>query len=171
MRLVEKVEVKVMTNLEGNVNLALELLVTIVASWVTRNLNAKFSKEIRRSQMSSQTKLTHRRKKRNALCRWRQKMTSSSYEKTTTSTLHVMIVLGQLTQVFPSTSVHTGFFSSYRSGDFGTTKMGNFATSKIVGIGDVTLMTDTGYKFVLMDGSQICTSTLSKSKSSTMPSW
>lgn len=71
VRLVEKVEVEVMTNLEGNLNLAPELLVTIVASWVTRNLNAKFSKEIRRLPMSSQTKLTPRRKKRNALQHWR----------------------------------------------------------------------------------------------------
>jgi len=44
---------------------------------------------------------------------------------------------------------HEGFFSSYQKGDFGMVKMDNHVTSKIVGIGDVTLMTENGSKLVL----------------------
>ena len=46
---------------------------------------------------------------------------------------------------------HVGFFTSYRSGNFGSVKMGNRVTSKIVGIGEVTLMTDLGYKLILKE--------------------
>ena len=46
---------------------------------------------------------------------------------------------------------HEGFFSSNRNGDFGTMKMGNHVTSKIVGIGEVTLMTGDGRKLVLKE--------------------
>ena len=44
---------------------------------------------------------------------------------------------------------HEGFFSSCQKGDFGMMKMGNHVTSKIVGIGEVTLMTENGSKLVL----------------------
>ena len=43
------------------------------------------------------------------------------------------------------------FFSSYQSGDFGNVKMGNQVSSKIVGIGDITLITNTGCKLILKD--------------------
>ncbi|WVZ15791.1 hypothetical protein V8G54_013357 [Vigna mungo] len=46
---------------------------------------------------------------------------------------------------------HEGFFSSYEKGDFRTVKMGNHVTSKIVGIGEVTLMTENGNKLVLKE--------------------
>ena len=46
---------------------------------------------------------------------------------------------------------HEEFFSSYQKGDFGTVKMGNHVTSKIVGIGEVSLMTETGNKLVLKE--------------------
>lgn len=46
---------------------------------------------------------------------------------------------------------HEGLFSSYQKGDFGTVKMGNHVTSKIVGIGEVTLITENGNKLVLKE--------------------
>lgn len=46
---------------------------------------------------------------------------------------------------------HGEFFSSYRNGDFGFVKMGNQVTSKIVGIGEISLITDTGCKLVLKE--------------------
>ncbi|KAE8683311.1 hypothetical protein F3Y22_tig00111210pilonHSYRG00079 [Hibiscus syriacus] len=46
---------------------------------------------------------------------------------------------------------HESFFSSYRSGDFGTVQIGNQDRSKIVGIGDIILMTSTGCKLILKD--------------------
>jgi len=46
---------------------------------------------------------------------------------------------------------HRGFFSSYQKRDFGMVKMGNHITSKIVGIGEVTLMTENGSKLVLKE--------------------
>ena len=46
---------------------------------------------------------------------------------------------------------HEEFFSSYQKGDFGTVKMGNHVTSKIIGIGEVTLMTKNGNKLVLKE--------------------
>ena len=44
---------------------------------------------------------------------------------------------------------HEGFCSSNQKGDFGTVKIGNHVTRKIVGIGEVTLMTENGSKLVL----------------------
>ena len=41
------------------------------------------------------------------------------------------------------------YFSSYQNGDFRIVKMGNQVTSKIVGIGDITMTTNTGCKLVL----------------------
>lgn len=46
---------------------------------------------------------------------------------------------------------HEELFSSYQKGDFGMVKMGNHVTSKIVGIGEVTLVTEYGYKLVLKE--------------------
>lgn len=46
---------------------------------------------------------------------------------------------------------HEEFFSSYQKGDFGMVKMGNHVTSKIVGIGEVTLVTDNGSKLMLKE--------------------
>lgn len=46
---------------------------------------------------------------------------------------------------------HEGFFSSYQKGDFGKVKMGNHVTSKIVGIGEVILLTENGNKLVLKE--------------------
>lgn len=46
-------------------------------------------------------------------------------------------------------SSHGGFFLAFQNGDFGTVKMGNCVIGKIVGIGDITLMTDAGHKLVL----------------------
>ena len=46
---------------------------------------------------------------------------------------------------------HQHFFLSYQGGDFGNVKMGNQVSSKIVGIGDVTLITNTGFKPMLKD--------------------
>jgi len=40
-------------------------------------------------------------------------------------------------------SPHKDFFSNYEKSDYGTVKMGNHITSKIVGIGDIVLLTDT----------------------------
>jgi len=40
-------------------------------------------------------------------------------------------------------SPHEDFFSNYKKGDYGTMKMENHVTSKIVGIGDIVLVTDT----------------------------
>ena len=48
-------------------------------------------------------------------------------------------------------SLHGGFFSTYQSGDFGTVKMGNCVTCKIVSIGDITSMIDTGHELVLKE--------------------
>ena len=48
-------------------------------------------------------------------------------------------------------SPHGGFFSTYQSGDFGTIKMGNYVTRKIVGIGDITFMTDTRHKLMFKE--------------------
>ena len=48
-------------------------------------------------------------------------------------------------------TLHGGFFSSYQKGDFGMVKMGNHVISKIVGIWEVTLMTEIGSKFVLKE--------------------
>ena len=52
-------------------------------------------------------------------------------------------------------TLHEGFFSSYQKGDFGMVKMGNHVTSKIVGIGEVTLMTKNGSKLVLTEVSHM----------------
>jgi len=46
---------------------------------------------------------------------------------------------------------HEEFFSSYQKRDFGMVKMGNHVTSKIVGIGEVTLVTENGSKLVLKE--------------------
>ena len=46
---------------------------------------------------------------------------------------------------------HGESFSTYTGGDFGTVKMGNHVSSKIVGIGNVTLKTNTGCELVLKD--------------------
>ena len=46
---------------------------------------------------------------------------------------------------------HEEFFSSYQKGDFGMVKMGNHVTSKIVGIGEVTLVSENGNKLVLKE--------------------
>jgi len=43
-------------------------------------------------------------------------------------------------------SIHEDFFSNYKKGDYGTVKMGNHVTSKIIGIGDIVLLTDTSNK-------------------------
>ena len=43
------------------------------------------------------------------------------------------------------------YFSSYKSGDHDLVKMGNDGACRIVGIGDVCLMTSTGCKLVLRD--------------------
>nr|KYP31853.1 Retrovirus-related Pol polyprotein from transposon TNT 1-94 [Cajanus cajan] len=46
---------------------------------------------------------------------------------------------------------HEEFFSSYQKGDFGMVKMGNHVTSKIVGIGEIALMTENGNKLMLKE--------------------
>ncbi|KAK4415231.1 Retrovirus-related Pol polyprotein from transposon TNT 1-94 [Sesamum alatum] len=46
---------------------------------------------------------------------------------------------------------HQEFFSSYQDGDFGTVKMGNQISTKIVGMGNVILVTNTGCELVLKD--------------------
>jgi len=48
-------------------------------------------------------------------------------------------------------SSHEDFFSNYKKGDYGTMKMGNHVTSKIVGIGDIVLLIDTGNKLELKE--------------------
>lgn len=44
---------------------------------------------------------------------------------------------------------HEGFFSSYQKEDFGTVKIRNHVKSKIVGIGEVTLITENDNKLVI----------------------
>ncbi|KAE8658916.1 hypothetical protein F3Y22_tig00116965pilonHSYRG00268 [Hibiscus syriacus] len=46
---------------------------------------------------------------------------------------------------------HGSFFSSYGSSDFGTVQMGNQDRSKNIGIGDIILMTNTGYDVGLIN--------------------
>ena len=46
---------------------------------------------------------------------------------------------------------HREMFESYASGDFGKVKMANHVMTKAVGIGNVVLVSDTGYKLVLRD--------------------
>ena len=53
--------------------------------------------------------------------------------------------------VFFLVTPHEGFFLSYQKEDFGMVKMGNHVASKIVGIGEVTLMTENGSKLVLKE--------------------
>jgi len=54
--------------------------------------------------------------------------------------------------LLPSMSLHMNIFlSSYRGGDFGKVKMENQVSSEIVGIGDITLITNTGCKLMLKD--------------------
>ena len=53
--------------------------------------------------------------------------------------------------VFFLVTPHEGFFLSYQKEDFGMVKMGNHVASKIVGIGEVTLMTENGSKLMLKE--------------------
>ena len=46
---------------------------------------------------------------------------------------------------------HDEFFTYYSRGDFGNIKMGNSGASKIMGIGDIWLETNLGYKLLLKD--------------------
>ena len=79
-------------------------------------------------------------------------MMYSSLEKTTILMMHVMIVHGLLTRVHLSTLAHMEDFSQpIKMGDFGTVKMGNCVTRKLVGIGDITFMTNIGHKLMLKE--------------------
>ena len=42
-------------------------------------------------------------------------------------------------------------FSTYKIGDFGCVKMGNITNSNIVGIGDIFIPTNVGYRLMLID--------------------
>lgn len=46
---------------------------------------------------------------------------------------------------------HRDFFTTYESGDFGLVKMGNSGVSKMVGKGDVCIVTNVGHSLVLKD--------------------
>ena len=48
-------------------------------------------------------------------------------------------------------SPHEDLFSNYKKGDYGIVKMRNHVTSKIVGIGDIVLLTNTRNKLVLKE--------------------
>ena len=49
------------------------------------------------------------------------------------------------------TTPRMNFFATYRSGNFGVVKMSNYSKANIIGMGDIYIKTNLGYKLVLKD--------------------
>ena len=147
MNLVEetKAKPKVILNLAQE-----QQYVIIVAKKVIRDLNAYFWRETKKLKLLIQTQLIQRRR----IVLQPQPSSLTMIFVLIGKDNYLNVAYGYCSWIVDSSasfhvSPHEDFFSNYKKGDYETMKIGNHVTRKIVGIGDIVLLTDTWNKLEL----------------------
>jgi len=149
--LIIAVEIKYVISPGAYLNLALNLFVITVASQAIKNLICRYYKRDQKAGKVKPDQLEYKKQDKSPTVVVATEendvslIREESYVNLVDNDCSWIVDSGAAFHVTP----YEHFFSSYQSGDFGNVKMWNQVSRKIIGIGDVTLITNTGCKLML----------------------